>query len=184
LDYFFSCINTSTISLYTLSLHDALPISIRLDQFADVLFTSGPTLLERRDKSPSVSVQAQVVGRPAGTVADEWETEFSKVPLKPGVSYKWGGNMENQQGGFGTLGIALLASILLVYLVMVALYDNFVTPFVVLFSIPLSFIGALLALALTNQTLNIFTILGIIMLIGLVAKNAIMLVDFANHQKE
>src|SRR5690606_42053835 len=83
LDYFFSCINTSTISLYTLSLHDALPISIRLDQFADVLFTSGPTLLERRDKSPSVSVQAQVVGRPAGTVADEWETEFSKVPLKP-----------------------------------------------------------------------------------------------------
>lgn len=158
--------------------------AIRLDQFADVLFTSGPTLLERRDKSPSVSVQAQVVGRPAGTVADEWETEFSKVPLKPGVSYKWGGNMENQQEGFGTLGIALLASILLVYLVMVALYDNFVTPFVVLFSIPLSFIGALLALALTNQTLNIFTILGIIMLIGLVAKNAIMLVDFANHQKE
>jgi len=158
--------------------------AIRLDQFADVLFTSGPTLLERRDKSPSVSVQAQVVGRPAGTVADEWETEFSKVTLKPGLSYKWGGNMENQQEGFGTLGIALLASILLVYLVMVALYDNFVTPFVVLFSIPLSFIGALLALALTNQTLNIFTILGIIMLIGLVAKNAIMLVDFANHQKE
>jgi len=59
-----------------------------------------------------------------------------------------------------------------------------VTPFVVLFSIPLSFIGALLALALTNQTLNIFTILGIIMLIGLVAKNAIMLVDFANHKKD
>src|SRR5690606_27509158 len=65
----------------------------------------------------------------------------------------------------------------------VALYDNFVTPFVVLFSIPLSFIGALLLLALTNQTLNIFTILGIIMLIGLLAKNAILLVDFANHKK-
>ncbi|NQD70333.1 efflux RND transporter permease subunit [Sphingobacterium shayense] len=158
--------------------------ALRLDQFADVSYTSGPTLLERRDKSPSVSVQAQVVGRPAGTVASEWQTEFEKVQLKPGVSYKWGGNMENQQEGFGTLGVALLASIILVYLVMVALYDNFVTPFVVLFSIPLSFIGALLALALANQTLNIFTILGIIMLIGLVAKNAIMLVDFANHQKE
>ena len=96
----------------------------------------------------------------------------------------WGGNMENQEEGFGTLGVALLASIILVYLVMVALYDNFVTPFVVLFSIPLSFIGALLLLALTNQTLNIFTILGIIMLIGLVAKNAILLVDFANHKKD
>lgn len=157
--------------------------AITLEQFADVEFSSGPSLLERRDKSPSVSVQAQVVGKPAGTVAAEWQKEFEKVELKPGVSYKWGGNMENQQEGFGTLGVALLASIILVYLVMVALYDNFVTPFVVLFSIPLSFIGALLALALANQTLNIFTILGIIMLIGLVAKNAIMLVDFANHKK-
>jgi len=158
--------------------------SIKLEQFADVSFSSGPTLLERRDKSPSVSVQAQVVGRPAGTIATEWEAQFSQLERQPGLSYKWGGNMENQQEGFGSLGIALLASILLVYLVMVALYNNFTTPFIVLFSIPLSFIGALLFLALFNQTLNIFTILGIIMLIGLVAKNAIMLVDFANHRKE
>lgn len=158
--------------------------AIKLEQFADVSYSSGPTLLERRDKSPAVSVQAQVVGKPAGTIAQEWEAEFSQLELKPGVSFVWGGNMENQQEGFGTLGIALMASIILVYLVMVALYDNFVTPFVVLFSIPLSFIGALLFLALTNETLNIFTILGIIMLIGLVAKNAIMLVDFANHRKE
>jgi len=157
---------------------------VSLDQFADVAYGSGPTLLERRDKTPSVAVKAQVVGRPAGTVAAEWEELFSELPRKPGVSYLWGGNMENQAEGFGTLGIALLASIILVYLVMVALYDSFVTPFVVLFSIPLSFIGALLLLALTNQTLNIFTILGIIMLIGLVAKNAILLVDFANHRKE
>lgn len=157
---------------------------IRLAQFADVTYGSGPTLIERRDKSPAVSVQAQSVGRPAGTVAEDWEAQFSKMELKPGVSFKWGGNMENQKEGFGTLGFALLAAILMVYFVMVVLYDNFVTPFVVLFSIPLSFIGALLFLALTNQTLNIFTILGIIMLIGLVAKNAIMLVDFANHKKE
>ena len=154
-----------------------------LEQFAEVSYSSGPTLLERRDKSPAVSVQASVVGRPSGTIAAEWEAEFSKLERKPGVTYVWGGNMENQAEGFGTLGVALLAAIILVYLVMVALYDNFATPFVVLFSIPLSFIGALLLLALTNQSLNIFTILGIIMLIGLVAKNAIMLVDFANHRK-
>jgi len=158
--------------------------TISLDQFAIITYGSGPTLLERRDKSPAVSVQGSVVGRPMGTVAQEWEAEFSKLERKPGVVYIWGGNMESQQEGFGTLGIALIASVLLVYLVMVALYDSFSTPFVVLFSIPLSFIGALLLLALTNQTLNIFTILGIIMLIGLVAKNAILLVDFANHRKE
>src|SRR5690606_37419857 len=66
---------------------------------------------------------------------------------------------------------------------LVALYNSFVYPFVVLFSIPLAIIGAFLALALTNNSLNIFTILGLIMLIGLVAKNAIMLVDFTNHRK-
>jgi len=158
--------------------------SISLDQFANVTFGSGPTLLERRDKSPAVSIQGQAIGRPMGTVAQEWQAQFEKLPRKPGIVFIWGGNMENQTEGFGTLGIALLASIILVYLVMVALYDSFITPFVVLFSIPLSFIGALLFLALGNQTLNIFTILGIIMLIGLVAKNAIMLVDFANHRKE
>ena len=92
--------------------------------------------------------------------------------------------MENQSEGFGTLGVALLIAIVLVYLIMVALYDSFVYPFVVLFSIPLSIIGALLALALTNNSLNIFTILGLIMLIGLVAKNAIILVDFTNQRKK
>ena len=80
--------------------------------------------------------------------------------------------------------MALGAAILLVYLVMVALYNSFVYPFVVLFSIPLALIGVLIALALTNNSINIFTILGMIMLIGLVAKNAIMIVDFTNHRKE
>ena len=159
-------------------------VPISLEQFATVGYGSGPSLLERRDKSPAVSVQASLVGRTLGDVAGEWEAEFSKLERKPGVVYIWGGNMENQQEGFGTLGVALLASILLVYLVMVSLYDSFSTPFVVMFSIPLSFIGALILLALTGQSLNIFTILGIIMLIGLVAKNAILLVDFANHRKD
>ena len=153
---------------------------VRLEQFADISYGSGPSLLERRDKTPSVSVQAKAIGRPAGTIAAEWKQQIQK---KAGVEYRWGGNMENQQEGFGTLGFALLAAIVLMYLVMVALYDSFATPFIVIFSVPLSFIGALLLMALTNQTLNIFTILGIIMLIGLVAKNAIMLVDFTNNRK-
>jgi HAE1 family hydrophobic/amphiphilic exporter-1 len=157
---------------------------IKLGQFATITESSGPSMLERRDKSTAVTVQAQTVGRPTGTVASEWEAIFSKMERPTGVSYVWGGDMENQTEGFGTLGIAMLAAIILVYLVMVALYNSFVMPFVVLFSIPLSFIGALMALALTNNSLNIFTILGIIMLIGLVCKNAILLVDFANHRKD
>src|SRR5699024_518760 len=167
-----------------LQVTNALGERIYLSQFADVHYSSGPRLLERRDKTPAVSVQARVVGKPLGTIAAEWEEQFSQIDTKPGVSYVWDGDMENQEEGFGTLGVALLASIILVYLVMVALYDSFVTPFVVIFSVPLSFIGALLLMALTNTSLNIFTILGIIMLIGLVCKNAILLVDFANHRKD
>jgi HAE1 family hydrophobic/amphiphilic exporter-1 len=91
--------------------------------------------------------------------------------------------MESQSEGFGSLLVALVVSILLVYFIMVGLYNSFAYPLVVLFSIPLCIIGALLALALTNNTLNIFTMLGMIMLIGLVAKNAIILVDFTNQLK-
>lgn len=156
---------------------------IRLSQFANIRESSGPSQLERRDKSTSVTVQAQTVGRPTGTVAAEWQAAFDKLPRPTGVGYVWSGDMENQSEGFGSLGIALIAAVVLVYLIMVALYNSFVYPFVVLFSIPLSIIGALLALALTNNSLNLFTILGLIMLIGLVAKNAILLVDFTNQRK-
>lgn len=158
---------------------------IRLSQFADVKMGSGPSLLERRDKSPSVKVKSKVVGRPVGDVANEWAAQFMEnEKTKPaGVSYIWSGDMENQTEGFGTLGIALMAAIVLVYLVMVSLYDSFVYPFVVLFSIPLALIGVMVILAITANSLNIFTMLGMIMLIGLVAKNAIMIVDFANMRK-
>ena len=157
---------------------------IRLSQFANVNEASGPSQLQRRDKSTAVSVQAQSVGRPTGSIVTEFQGKVDKLQRPAGVSFVWGGDMENQSEGFGTLGIALLASVVLVYLIMVALYDSFVYPFVVMFSIPLSIIGALLALGLTNNSLNIFTILGLIMLIGLVAKNAIILVDFTNQMKK
>ncbi|MET0298941.1 MAG: efflux RND transporter permease subunit, partial [Flavitalea sp.] len=155
---------------------------IRLSQFASVTEGSGPSQLERRDKSTSVTVQSQVVGRPSGTLATEWEQTFDKLAKPTGVAYVWGGDMENQSEGFGSMGIALLAAIVLVYLIMVALYNSFIHPLVVLFSIPMAIIGAFLGLALTNNSLNIFTILGLIMLIGLVAKNAIILVDFTNQR--
>ncbi|RYY11046.1 MAG: efflux RND transporter permease subunit, partial [Chitinophagaceae bacterium] len=156
---------------------------VRLSQFAAITESSGPSQLERRDKSTSVTIQSQVVGRPSGTLAAEWQKQFDNLPRPTGVAYIWSGDLENQSEGFGSMGIALLAAIVLVYLIMVGLYDSFIYPLVVLFSIPMAIIGAFLALALTNNSLNIFTILGLIMLIGLVAKNAIILVDFTNQRK-
>src|SRR5690625_215714 len=157
--------------------------SVKLSQFAVAVESSGPSQLERRDKSAAVKVQSQVVGRTTSDVVADLEKAIENIPAPIGVHYIWGGEMESQAEGFGSLMIALFISIFMVYFIMVALYDSFAYPLVVMFSIPLSIIGALLALALTNNALNIFTILGSIMLIGLVAKNAIILVDFINLQK-
>ena len=163
---------------------NAMGQQIKLSQFATINYASGPTQLERYDKSPSVTVQAQTVGRPTGTVVSEWKTKLETLQKPANVHFVFAGDQEMQDEGFGTIFVSLFAAILLVYMVMVVLYDSFSRPFVVLFSIPLSFIGALIALALANMSLNIFTLLGMIMLVGLVAKNAIMLVDFANHRKQ
>jgi len=157
--------------------------AIRLEQFANIERTIGPAKLERKDRMSSVTVSTEVIGRPQGTVGEEIKALVEKDPAPAGITISYEGNMKQQAEAFGSLGLALLASIIFVYLIMVALYDSYIYPFVVLFSIPVALVGALLALAMTLQSLNIFSILGIIMLVGLVAKNAILLVDYTNQLK-
>ena len=156
---------------------------VQLGQFADIEQSSGPSKLERQDRVPSVSVTSQVIGRPTGSVGADIQERIGQMEIPDEVTVSYGGDLKNQSEGFGTLGMALLASIIFVYFIMVGLYDSYVYPLVVLFSIPLAIIGALFALALSASTLSIFSILGIIMLIGLVAKNAILVVDFTNNLK-
>ena len=157
---------------------------IRLNQFAGIEKKIGPAKLERKDRISSVTVSCEVTGRPQGTVGAEIKAAIGKDHLPAGISIEYEGNMKQQAEAFGSMGYALTASIIFVYLIMVALYNSYIYPFVVLFSIPVAIVGALLALALAMQSLNIFSLLGIIMLIGLVAKNAILLVDCANHLKQ
>lgn len=174
----------SVDELKQLSFVNAAGQTIRLDQFAGIEKTIGPAKLERKDRISSVTVSTEVVGRPQGTVGEEIKALVEKDPMPAGITIAYEGNMKQQADAFGSLGYALIASIIFVYLIMVALYNSYIYPFVVLFSIPVAMVGALLALALNMQSLNIFSILGIIMLIGLVAKNAILLVDYTNHLKE
>jgi hydrophobic/amphiphilic exporter-1 (mainly G- bacteria), HAE1 family len=157
---------------------------IQLKQFASIMQSTGPTKLERMDRNPAVTVFSQALGRPSGTIGADIKKALENNPLGPGITVSYQGDLKNQAEGFGSLGLALLAAILFVYMIMVALYDSYVYPFIVLFSIPVAMIGALVALGLTMKALNIFTILGIIMLIGLVAKNAILLVDRTNQMRE
>jgi hydrophobic/amphiphilic exporter-1 (mainly G- bacteria), HAE1 family len=157
---------------------------VYLSQFATVYQTVGPTERERLNRNPSVNLQAQVLGRATGDVGADVKAKITALKLPPTISVEYIGQMRNQTDAFGQLGLAFLAGIIFEYLIMVALYDSFIYPFVVLFSIPVALVGAILALALSNSILDIFSILGIIMLVGLVGKNAILLVDFANHMRE
>ena len=158
--------------------------TVPLEQLAEVQETVGSSVLERTDRLNSIKVNSAAVGRPSGTIVAEIQAALAKEKLPGGVTVEYLGDAKNQGDAFGSLGAALLIAILLVYLIMVALYENALYPFVVLFSIPVAMVGALLALALTMQPLAIFSIVGVIMLLGLVSKNGILIVDFANHLRK
>ncbi|HPS62763.1 MAG TPA: efflux RND transporter permease subunit, partial [Bacteroidales bacterium] len=157
--------------------------TIQLNQFADIRPSTGTTVLQRYNRMPSVTVQCQVIGRPVGSVGEDVMKSVKAMKMPGEIVIIPEGDMKYQTEAFGSMGIAFLASILFVYLILVALYDSYLYPFVVLFSIPLAIIGALFTLGLTMQSMTIFSILGIIMLVGLVGKNAILLVDFTNQSK-
>jgi HAE1 family hydrophobic/amphiphilic exporter-1 len=166
-----------------LSIVNPMGLPVEVSQFATVERDNSPSLLERKDRQPAVTLTSDALGRPSGTVADEVVAYLKNNPLPDGIDMTWGSDIKRQNDSFGALGSVLLISFLLIYLIMVALYDSFVYPFVVLFSIPVAAIGAFLALNLSLNNLSLFALLGLIMLMGLVVKNAILIVDFTNQLK-
>ena len=169
--------------LENMVLLNAAGMPVTLSQVADIVQNKSPSLLERKDRQAAVTITADALGKPSGTVADEVVAYFNQNPLPEEISYVWGSDIKRQNDSFGALGKVLLISFLLIYLIMVALYDSFLDPFVVLFSIPVAVIGAFLALNLSMSNLSLFALLGLIMLMGLVTKNAILIVDFTNQLK-
>ncbi len=157
---------------------------VQLGEFAEVSIENGNGTLERKNRIPNTTLRCWVLGTAAGNVSAEIDKYLEKNPLDKNVRLTWGGEIKRQKESMGALGTAMGIGLILVYLIMVALYDNYVYPFVVLFSILVSLIGAILALALSSSNMGIFTMLGMLMLLGLVAKNAILIVDFTNHLKE
>ncbi|MHB1104750.1 MAG: efflux RND transporter permease subunit [Lutibacter sp.] len=170
-------------SLRNLSLINSMGQSVKLEQFADFKYGVASKQLDRKDKMPSVTITSQVLGVTPSVINEELDKFIKSAKFDKGVHIDAEGEMKYMKETFSNLGLALIASILLVYLIMVMLYNSFVYPFVIFFSIPVAIIGALLALALTMQTLNFFSLLGMIMLVGLVAKNGILIVDFTNQLK-
>lgn len=157
---------------------------IELRQFAEITQTLGATSLERRDRNYAITVSSQAIGRTSGDIGADVMKALAHEKFPRGVNYAPTGTLKNQADSFAQLLLALIAGVIFMYLIMVALYNSFIYPFPVLFAIPMAFIGALLALALSRNSLAIFSIMGLIMQMGLVSKNAILLVDFTNKARE
>lgn len=156
---------------------------IRLSQFADVSLGIGPSRLERYNRNSSVTLRAQAYGVPAGAIAKEFMSRLDGEDMPGGVQIQTTGDMKKMSDSMSVLMTAILLSLLFIYLALTLLYNNWTDPLVVMIAIPLSIVGALLALALTNTAMSIYAMLGMVMLVGLVAKNAILLVDFANEAR-
>ncbi|MDR2732756.1 MAG: efflux RND transporter permease subunit [Fibromonadaceae bacterium] len=167
-----------------LTVMSQLGAPVKLKQIANISEGTGPNMMERYGRIPSITLNGNIEGRAVGDIGADVEAKLQEKLKGTDITYKVEGGMKQMADSFSALFIALFTSILLVYLVMVALYESYLYPFVVLFSIPLSIIGAMWALALTGNNLSIFSMLGIIMLVGLVAKNAILVVDFTNQIKK
>ncbi|MEZ5019284.1 MAG: efflux RND transporter permease subunit [Bacteroidales bacterium] len=166
-----------------LSIVNPMNIPVEVSQFAQVRQDNSPSLLERLDRQPSVTLTSESLGRPSGTLADDVISYLKTRPLPDGIELVWGADIKTQNESFRALASVLLISFILIYLIMVALYDNYIYPFVALFAIPMAAIGAFLALNLSLNQITLFAQLGLIMLMGLVTKNSILIVDFTNQLK-
>jgi HAE1 family hydrophobic/amphiphilic exporter-1 len=157
---------------------------IYLQDVAQITPDTGPTKIERKNRERKVSVIADLApGYHLGNVQRELKQRLSKVDLG-NVRLHWAGEAEQMRESFGHLISALLLAVALVYMLMAALFESLLNPFIIMFSLPMALVGALLALAITGETLSIVSMIGFIMLMGLVTKNAILLIDYTNTLRQ
>ncbi|TGE35519.1 efflux RND transporter permease subunit [Desulfosporosinus fructosivorans] len=157
---------------------------VPLDQVTKQVFGTGSTEINRYDKAREIQITANIYGVSAGEFATQFSTALEKETKMPvGVSQASGGDEEMMAEAMPGLINALLMGVLLIYLILAAQFESFMDPFAIIFSLPFGIIGALLALFLTGSNLSMMAMIGIIMLMGLVTKNAILLVDFAKQKR-
>ncbi|HET9135561.1 MAG TPA: efflux RND transporter permease subunit [Candidatus Kapabacteria bacterium] len=157
---------------------------VKVSDIATLSYGKGPSQIGRKNRERVVVIYGNLIGRPLGDVVKDIEKEIAKIPRASGVSEPYfAGDAENQRKSGGDMAIAFLLAIMFVYMIMVALFESYAHPFTIMFSLPVALIGALVMLWLTHKTLSIFTMVGMIMLMGLVTKNAILIVDRTNSRR-
>ncbi|MCE2900944.1 MAG: efflux RND transporter permease subunit [Gemmatimonas sp.] len=157
---------------------------IPLQQVARVRSELGPAIVNHLNRDNVIKVEANVAGRSLSEVQADIASGTAAIPLPPGVTLSTGGQVEQQQEVFGSIFIALGVAVALMYLILVVQFGSFLDPIAILISLPLSLIGVMGALAITGHTINMMSLIGVILLCGIVAKNAILLIDFAKWSRE
>ncbi len=152
---------------------------VRLNQVAQVKEGTGPNQINRRDLTREVAINANVFNRSAGEVSEEIRARLDTISFPPGYRYQFSGSTRNMAESFGYAVSALAMGIIFIYMILASQFRSFLQPLALMTALPLTLIGVVLALLLFRSTLSMFSIIGIVMLMGLVTKNAILLVDFA-----
>jgi HAE1 family hydrophobic/amphiphilic exporter-1 len=158
------------------------PRMVSLREIASVAPGSGPQQINRKEQLREVLVTANVFDRPAGDAASELRASLERIALPPGYRFTMGGSSKDIQESLYFASQALALAVIFIYLILASQFGSFIQPVAIMMSLPLSLIGVVLALIVARSTMNIFSIIGFIMLMGLVTKNAILLVDFINQE--
>ncbi len=163
---------------------DGTPKMVALRQVATITPSTGASQINRRDLNREVELSANVVGRSAGEVSADVKRVLDGLNWQPGYRYQLGGSTKNMQESFGYAMSALALAVIFIYMILASQFASFLQPVAIMSALPLTLIGVFLALMFFRSTLNMFSIIGFIMLMGLVTKNAILLVDFANQARK
>ena len=169
---------TSVEDLENILIYSPTGKGVRVKDLGKVVERANPPTIERKDRERIVTVSAVISGAPLGDVVAAGQEVIDQMEIPTGVTIQIAGSYEDQQESFADLGTLGLLIIILVFIVMAAQFESMTYPFIIIFSIPFAFSGILMALAITGTTLNVMSMLGGIMLIGIVVKNGIVLIDY------
>jgi HAE1 family hydrophobic/amphiphilic exporter-1 len=162
---------------------DGTPKMVALRQIAELKNVGGASQINRRDLTREVEINANVYGRASGEVGRDMRAVLEGMEFKPGYRYVMGGSTKDMAESAGFALSALVLAIVFIYMILASQFGSFLQPLAIMSSLPLTLIGVFLALLSFRSTLNLFSIIGFIMLMGLVTKNAILLVDFINQAR-
>ncbi len=163
---------------------DGSPRVVHLNQVATLRAGTGANQINRRDLTREVAITANNFGRSAGEVSADIKTALAGIAFPPGYSYQFSGSTKNMAESFGYAVSALAMAVIFIYMILASQFKSFLQPLALMTSLPLTLIGVVLALMMFGSTLSMFSVIGIVMLMGLVTKNAILLVDFAIRSRE